>query len=127
MPILDANVILRYLLNDDPVLSSMAREAVMEGCETTPEVIAEVVYVLNGYYGVERKAIAQTLTAFLDEIELHEKNSLLYALTLFAEKSLDFVDCLLAGYHHVAGKEIKTFDKKLQRVLNKNPLSKGKD
>ena len=85
MPILDANVILRYLLNDDPVLSSMAREAVMEGCETTPEVIAEVVYVLNGYYGVERKAIAQTLTAFLDEIELHEKNSVLYALTLFAE------------------------------------------
>ena len=44
MRILDANVILRYLLNDIPDQAEEARKAVMEGAATTTEVLAEVVY-----------------------------------------------------------------------------------
>ena len=122
MRLLDANVILRYLLKDHPAMAQAAREAVMEGAETTPEVLAEVVYVLNGYYNINRQEIAGTLLSFLNEIEMAEKASVKYALRLFAEKRLDFVDCLLAGYHHVRGREIVTFDQKLRAVLANDPF-----
>lgn len=38
-------------------------------------------------------------------------------LTVYGEKNPDFVDCILYAYYRVKGYEIKTFDKKLQRLL----------
>lgn len=35
------------------------------------------------------------------------------ALSLFAETSLDFVDCILIARHRILGEEIASFDKKL--------------
>lgn len=34
-----------------------------------------------------------------------------------AEHGLDFVDCILYAYNRVKGYEIKTFDKKLKKLL----------
>ena len=122
MPVFDANVVLRYLLNDHPEMSSMARDMVLAGGAVTPEVLAEVVYVLKGVYRVERTDIAKALATFVLETETSNKEAVLYALRLFGKTSLDFVDCLLAGYHHIMGLEIKTFDKKLQKVLDSDQL-----
>lgn len=52
--LIDANVILRYLLGDHPQMSEEARQIINEGAYTLPEVIAEVVYVLKGVYKIER-------------------------------------------------------------------------
>ena len=54
MPILDANVILRYLLRDLPDMAEEAKAAVLSGASTTAEVLAEVVYVLAGVYNADR-------------------------------------------------------------------------
>lgn len=59
--LIDANVILRYLLGDHPKYSKKAKEVIEEGAYTLPEVIAEVVYVLNGVYKVTRSEIRDTL------------------------------------------------------------------
>lgn len=67
MPIIDANVILRYLLNDHPNMSKAAKEIVVAGAQTTAEVLAEVVYVLKGVYHADRPTIAETLEAFINE------------------------------------------------------------
>ena len=123
MPILDANAILRYLLGDVPDQSAEAQAAVLSGASTTAEILAEVVYVLAGVYHLERKIIGQTLEAFLLEIEVAHKQILGYAFRLYGESSLDFVDCILAGYYHVEGHPVITFDKKLRKVLQNNPLS----
>ena len=66
---------------------------------------------------------AHVLIPFLDEIYMSDKASVQYALRLFVERKLDFVDCLLAGYHHMRGREVMTFDKKLKVVLDLDPLS----
>ena len=100
----------------------MARDMVLAGGAVTPEVLAEVVYVLKGVYRVERTDIAKALATFVLETETSNKEAVLYALRLFGKTSLDFVDCLLAGYHHIMGLEIKTFDKKLQKVLDSDQL-----
>ncbi len=117
MKLIDANVILRYLLNDHEEMSTTAREAIELGACTTVEVLAEVVYVLKGVYKAERSEIAEWLSAFLDEIVMENKQAIYYALRVYGETSLDFVDCVLIGYNRILGREILSFDKKLNRLL----------
>lgn len=123
MALVDANVILRYLLNDHPIMSQEAREIILSGAETTPEILAEVVYVLRGVYKVDRSSISAALESFLQEITIAQKPAIRYACRLFGTRSLDFVDCLLAGYHHMDGIEVITFDEKLGKVLLNDPLT----
>lgn len=127
MPLIDANIILRYLMNDHRVMSPRAREIILSGAETTPEVLAEVVYVLRGVYHVDRPSIAATLESFIQEVTLSHKAAIAYACRLYGQRSLDFVDCLLAGYHHIDGTEISTFDEKLERVLLRNPMAPAEE
>lgn len=117
MVLIDANVILRYLLCDHEEMAKKARQVIMGGAYTTTEVLAEVVYVLAGVYHAERDTIRAWLTDFMDEIMMDNKSAILVALHVYAETRLDFVDCVLIGYHRVFGKQIYTFDKKLNRML----------
>ena len=117
--VLDANYILRYLLNDNAIMFSTAKETIeRDYCLVLNEVIAEVVYVLSGVYSVPRTTIAETLTHFImmENITMHEsKNSLCSALHLYQAKKLDFIDCYLCALSEKY--TIKTFDKKLLKCL----------
>lgn len=115
--LIDANVILRYLLGDNEKLAEVAAETIKVGAFTIPEVIAEVVYVLKGVYNIDRKEIAVVLTELLQEIDIEYKFVMNNALTLFASTTLDFVDCILISRHHLLGETVFTFDKKMSNYL----------
>lgn len=117
--LIDANVILRYLLDDHPQLSEKARKVIEAGVCTLPEVIAEVVYVLKGLYKVERKEIGDTLIDFMDEVEVYNQEIMAEALSIYSDSSLDFVDCILISYFRIAGAEVISFDKKLNKRLER--------
>lgn len=119
MQLIDANVILRYLLNDDPEISQKAKVLVATGnTYTKPEIIAEVVYVLKGVYGVDRDGMQKYIYAALDDISCAEDGCIRMAMDIYSSISLDFVDCLLIAYHRVNKENIFSFDKKLNRHLN---------
>ena len=115
--LIDAYVILRYLLGDHPQMSEKAKKVIEAGAFTLPEVLAEVVYVLKGIYKVERAEIAKVLIDFLDEISIENQETVCEALSLFSETSLDFVDCVLIARHRILGDEVVSFDKKLSNRL----------
>jgi predicted nucleic-acid-binding protein len=115
--LIDANVILRYLLKDPPKMAEAAKTMVEEGAFTLPEVVAEVVYVLKGVYSIERVEIGAVLTEFLNEVSIEPHAVICEALRLFAATSLDFVDCLLVARHRILGDEIGSFDAKLNQML----------
>ena len=115
--LIDANVILRYLLEDHPQLSPEAKEVIESGASTLPEVLAEVVYVLKGVYKIDRKEISRTLIDFMDEVTVENQDIMIEAFSLFSETSLDFVDCILIAYHRTDGIEVVSFDKKLNKKL----------
>ena len=117
--ILDANVILRYLLDDVAEQADAAEKAIREGAICLPEVLAEVVYVLDGVYKCSRSEIAATLQNFLEEIEMEHKAAAVYALRLYGKTKLDFVDCLLAARAKVLGENIITFDKDLIKAIGR--------
>ena len=92
--LIDANVILRYLLNDVEEMAAESARIIQKGAFTIPEVLAEVVYVLMKVYHVERQEISETLTVFLDSVEINRKDIMIQALKIFSETNLDFVDCI---------------------------------
>lgn len=120
MQIVDANIILRYLLNDQADLHQRAA-GIIEGQDVwIPfEVVAEVVYVLEKLYGVPRNAIKMSLQMLIscENISVNDKAVLEKALQFFSKKNIDFVDALLLGYNHVRKHEVFSFDKGLNKLL----------
>lgn len=118
MVMLDANMILRYVLNDNEKMADIAENCITQNhVLVTLEVIAEVVYVLGKVYSMERQNIADVVRRFADLVECQEGKVLYLALDTYATHNLDFVDCLLYAYHKTYDVEIATFDKKLLKLL----------
>lgn len=115
--LVDANVILRHLLRDVEEQSAQARIIIAGGAFTTTEVLAEVVYVLQGVYKVPRGRIAEALTALLGEVLTDHADVMEKALAIYAARSLDFVDCVLIARAMILGDDVFTFDKKLNAAL----------
>jgi len=122
MIFVDANVILRYMLNDNVLLSPRAKEIVDSNeIFVTTEVLAEVVYVLNGVYGAPRKDIQKSLYAFFNDTGcgLAKYDVIVKALEFFSGTRLDFIDCILAAYSAVENEQIATFDNKLKAFIDR--------
>lgn len=118
MVMLDTNIILRYLLNDDERMASEAERVIKNtSVQVTIEIFAEVIYVLKGVYHIDRTEIRQCLFEFLSEVTTPEPEVLKLGIETYAEQNLDFPDCILYAYHKIKGYEVKTFDKKLNRLL----------
>ncbi len=109
MEYLDTNIILRYLIKDDPDKAARAY-ALLQQVEqgnrivaTTEAVIAEVIYVLASKktYNVPRSEIVKLLQPVLMlkglKIGCKAAEKLMYAdaLTLYATTKLDFADAII--------------------------------
>jgi predicted nucleic-acid-binding protein len=115
----DANIILRYVL-DDHELSGKAREIIDEYIVEVPiEVLCEVIYVLIGHYEADRRSVSSELRRFFEQTQciLPHREAVLKGLEYFAETTLDFVDCLLASYAKMEKDDIYTFDTKLNKLI----------
>jgi predicted nucleic-acid-binding protein len=117
----DANIVLRYILEDHDELSPAAKEIIDSNEIFVPtEVLAEIVYVLLKVYKAPRTEIRESLIAFFDDTDcgLADHDAVEKALNMFGETSFDFIDCVLAAYA-AAGKAVSTFDKKLEHLIQK--------
>jgi len=109
-------VLLRYLLYDHVELAEKAREIITQGTFSTPEVLAEVVYVLQSVYKIDRETIRDRLTNLLTEVSMPLPELYAEALASYAQHRLDFVDAILLSRARLLGEELFTFDKKLDRL-----------
>ena len=127
MSIVDANIILRYVLDDHETLSPKATEILEQHTVILPiEAACEVVFVLQKVYGINRKEIQTMLKNLLDEnlINMDKAEVFLTALECYSVSSFDFVDTLLWAYHIVEKQEIFTFDEKLNKHIQRSLIKK---
>ena len=120
MKILDANMILRFLVNDIPEQAEQAENIIDNNrVLLLPEVASEVIFALRKFYQRDRVSVASALLDMLtfDNVETNCGNVLYRGIQLYRDTSLDFVDCLLAAYHSEEDHDICTFDKKLQKLI----------
>jgi len=122
MHIADANVVLRYLLFDNAELAAQAADIIEKTEIFIPfEVVAEIVYVLEKVYKIRRKEISNSILELFqyENIGTNDDSILLKAMGIFSSSKMDFVDTLLCGYSEVRGDDVITFDKEINRFLEK--------
>ena len=110
--IIDETVILRYLLNDDEVLSPRAAKVI--ATRTTrvyPEIITRVAVTLRDVYKVPRPEIAAAMTKLLDDVMVDEPTVIAFAIKLFGRTHMDFSDCLLAARTAIYNDDVVSFGK----------------
>lgn len=124
--LVDANVILRYLLRDDEALfkkASLLFEKVKLGEERViiPEsILAECVCVLLKIYKVERQIIAENLKGlFLYKGVVNpDKKDLIDSLTLYEKTNFSIVDCILCARSTNSKTQLFTFDDELKKITD---------
>jgi len=121
----DTNFILRYLLHDNEEQFAEASdffEKVRIGKESaliSESVLVECLYVLTKHYKVPRAEAAMSLGGIFIYKGIVNPDADIFskALTLFAESTLDPVDCILLQMAAVEGHTLRTFDKALLKRI----------
>lgn len=110
--IIDETVILRYLLNDDEVLSPRAAKVIAtRTARVYPEIITRVVVTLRDVYKVPRVEIAAAMKRLLDDVMVDEPTVVALAVKLFGKTHMDFTDCLLADRTAIYNDDVVSFGK----------------
>lgn len=110
--IIDETVLLRYLLDDDPVLSPRAAKVI--GTRTArvyPEIITRTIVTLRDVYNVPRRDIACAMRTLLEDVMVDEPTVMTLAVKLFGKTHMDFTDCLLAARTAIYNDDVMSFGK----------------
>lgn len=121
--LIDASIIIRYLLGDHPTLSPTASE-IFERIEQGDQqviildsVVMEVFFVLHKFYKLPKVEVIGDLKTILsfNGVINDDKFQIIEALSIVLYKNLDFVDALLCVKSKYYGFELLSFHKKLQK------------
>lgn len=124
---LDTNVLIRYIVQDDPKQARLATSCVETRC--TPDspgcvnhvVLCELSWVLTSGYGYGRDTIVAVLRGILSSPELlvEEDESVWQALKMYEQGAAGFADCLIGILNRRAGASVTvTFDRKAAKDSN---------
>ena len=121
---LDANAVLRLLLNDVPqqrtAVLALIQKHRQEQLAVADIAWAEVIFVLGRNYGLSRQQIATAILEVIKQSEINcNRPMLIRALDHFvAHSGLSFEDCALAVYAQLNNADpLYTFDKKLAHSI----------
>lgn len=117
----DTNVLIRHLTGDPPGPARRATAFLEEADELLlPDVIvAEVVYVLESFYEVERPRVAELTRAIIGfpAVVVADTPVLLRALEVYEMNRLDFAESYLVASAEASGIDtIASFDRTIDRV-----------
>ncbi|RLB13237.1 MAG: type II toxin-antitoxin system VapC family toxin [Deltaproteobacteria bacterium] len=124
MRFVDTNIFLRLLTNDDPrkadACEELFRKAINDKIDlfTTELVIAEIIWVLESYYGIGKNQVRNNIEKILSTRNLYcpNKEVILHALAAYAEQNVDYVDAYNAFLIKMAGiSELYSYDKHFDR------------
>lgn len=115
---LDTNILVRFLMADDPAQTSRARTLFQSFSSQSPGFIslvclAELVWVLKSKYRQPKAEIVRWLEQFLTSPQIAFESSSVVeeAIQAYAGGRGQFADCLIERSGHIAGcRETVTFD-----------------
>jgi predicted nucleic-acid-binding protein len=127
---LDTNILVRYVMQDDPIQSATATAWIEEWL--SPEnpgfisvvAIAETVWVLDRTYGVADDDIAAAIERLLqaDVLVIENEQQVFAATIVLKENRGSFADALIAALGVKAGcSSTLTFDRRALRLPGFNP------
>ncbi len=124
MSALDTNVLIRFLVRDNPEQADSAR-ALLEGLTTEDpgficrEVIIEVFWVLERSYRFSREQIASIVIELIDTdtLVIEDDNDVAQATVAYSQGGADFSDLMtLAAANRMGAQPLYTFDQRLSSL-----------
>lgn len=125
MRFVDTNIFIRYLTDDLPEKADKCENLFKNAMEnneqlfTTELVVAEIVWVLESYYKLEKKAIQEKIEKILNTPNLSctNKNHILTSLSIYSDKDIDYIDAYNAVILHQCGiNDVYSYDKHYDRI-----------
>lgn len=123
--ILDTNIIVRFLIGDDEknyqkslsIFSDIEAERIH--AILLESVFAEIVFVLEKVYRIERDIIADHLLKILKlrGIRLAKKEIFTKALEIYQIQKIDIVDCILCSHNLLTHIDILSFDRDIEKTI----------
>jgi predicted nucleic acid-binding protein len=118
---LDTNVLIRHLTGDPPGQAHRASAFLAAADELLlPDlIVAEVVFVLESFYEVKRKSVAELVRAVIGfpRIVVVDAPLLLRALEIYEVNRLDFAEAYLIASAEATGVgKIASFDRSVDKV-----------
>jgi predicted nucleic acid-binding protein len=119
----DSNVLVRHLTGDSPDQAEQAT-ALLRGGEDlilVDLVVAEVVYVLESVYEVERTRVADLVRAIVGfpSVTVPDEALLLRALEIYEQHRIHFAESYLAACAELSGVGVvASFDRDIDRVTS---------
>lgn len=117
----DSNVLVRHLTGDPPGQAKRATEFLRTGDNLilVDLVVAEVVYVLESVYKVERERVAELVRSIVGfpAVAVPDEALLLRALEIYEQYRIHFAESYLAACAELSGVGVvASFDRDLDRV-----------
>lgn len=127
---LDTNVLVRHFTGDPPDLAEKATRFLAEADELlVPDlIVAEVVYVLESFYEVERAQVAELARAIaaFPSITVIDQDLLLRAIEVYEVDHIDFAEAYLVASAERSGiNTVASFDRSIDRVATVRRLEPG--
>ncbi|UYP67596.1 type II toxin-antitoxin system VapC family toxin [Thalassobacter stenotrophicus] len=121
---LDTNVLVRFLVQDDPEQAELATRVIEQLTDdargfVSREVLIELVWVLERAYKLSRAEIAVALDGLLSatELDIEGSDEVAPALELYRNDGFGFADLMIAAAARRAGAtEMVTFDRQAARL-----------
>ena len=122
---LDTNVLVRYLVRDDPGQTAKATRFIEAECTSESPghisriVLCELVWVLIGGYGYDKKDVLNVLEHLLAVTQLHVETpqAVKPAVAAYASGSADFADYLIVQTNRADGcARTVSFDKRAAKA-----------
>ncbi|MBI2020409.1 PIN domain-containing protein [Candidatus Daviesbacteria bacterium] len=120
----DANIFLRFFLNDVPAQQKKAAQLLQKAKDkklnlVVPQIIIfEIEFILSKYYLFPKNEIIDRLQSIVGVayLDIQDKEIFQRALNIYKEKNLSLVDCFLVAKSEIEEVDIFTFDQKLSAL-----------
>lgn len=122
---LDTNVLVRFLVQDDPGQSRKATQVITKQCTRDDPgfinrvVLCELVWVLESAYGYSKDTIVPVLEKLLrtSQLMIEDVQAAWTAFRMYQKGKADFADCLLGATNRIGGCEwTVTFDQPASKL-----------
>jgi predicted nucleic-acid-binding protein len=121
--LLDTNYLLRFLLNDNKEQAKKAADLLFLAEEgkaslTIPLLVfVEAAYILTKVYNYSRFRVSDALSQIAENpaFDIEKREILLSAFKKYPDTTISFVDILISEQARIEGKQLATFDRKLEK------------
>ncbi len=122
--LIDANIFLRYLTWDVPSMAERCKglfkrlEFGQEDARVLDITIAEVVWTLQKFFGLEKKRISEILKPIINfkGLKTENKEALINALTVYANSDVDFPDAYISEISKRVKTKVYSYDRDIDSL-----------